>query len=619
MASTARDLAALLLFAAILFLTNVWGYDLWPADEPRFGQVAREMLQSGDWLVLRVNGQPYTEKPPLLFWVIALFSLPFGDVTEFTARLPSVVAASVTMALTYLLARRLYGRRTAWWAALVLMTGTRFWWEARTARTDMLLTACLTAALWFFWCWHEERRARWLLGFYGAITAAVYAKGPPGLVFPVLLIAAFYWKQKEPRRRLHLGWGLLVAAALVCLWLVPSRRTISTATHHEVSNLGANLFRHTIGRFFLGVSKAQGPWYYFLELPVDLLPWSLFLPWIIPWVWRRRREGPGMRLLLSWVVPAFVFFTICTGKRATYLLPLYPAFAILLARSALDLMDSQCARWRKRTACVWGVCLILLGFGAWALLFTAYAEYVSFGVVLFGGCAVGLGAGTVFLAARRDARWLPTAMIVHFAVLGVLCATLIFPVMNRFKSARSLCEPVRRLREHHVEYRLYSLGFSREEYVFYAKHFHEPRFIEGMAIDVPLGVEPAHVASVQRHFRQAIADAVATVPIISLDSVTDSELQALQTRVADVASTVGEERALIDRINEAMKNSLQEFAAEFEEPSPAFLFVQEDDWRWMLAFHPPLRKHHIIRHQRVGRRTVLLIANAEGAMNTSKI
>src|SRR5690606_3169661 len=128
------------LFAAVLFFVNLGAYDLWPPDEPRFGEVAREMLLSGDPVVLRINGVFYQEKPPLLFWPICLFSLPFREVTAAAARTPSALAGVATVILTMALARRLGNARTAWTSGVVLATCALFFWEARSVRTDMLLT-----------------------------------------------------------------------------------------------------------------------------------------------------------------------------------------------------------------------------------------------------------------------------------------------------------------------------------------------------------------------------------------------------------------------------------------------------------------------------------------------
>ena len=122
---------AVLILATVLFLWFLWAHDLWAPDEPRFGEVAREMLVDGQWIVPHVNGVVYNHKPPLLFWLIAGLSVPFGRVLEFTCRLPSALAAIGTVALTIRLGRRFYGPRTAALAGVVLATSFLFWHTAR--------------------------------------------------------------------------------------------------------------------------------------------------------------------------------------------------------------------------------------------------------------------------------------------------------------------------------------------------------------------------------------------------------------------------------------------------------------------------------------------------------
>ena len=349
-----RHVCLLGVAALFLFGLNIWGYDLWPPDEPRFAEVAREMMESGDYLTPRVNGLPYEEKPPLLVWMIALVSAPIGEVNEWTARIPSVLSGLAVILFTCALANSLFGAHVAIWSALVLMTSFNFWWHARTARIDMLLSACMAAAMYGFWRWEEERRKRWLAFLFLAITAATYAKGPMGLLFSLLFVFAFYWGNPIARRQLHWIAGSLAVIAAVAAWYVPARYAVSLPeTPSAESAMAANLFRNTIGRF-LGVSKAQGPWYYFYTVPKDMLPWSLMLPWIVVWTWRRRGDNKMMRFLLCWTLPAFVFLSIAVGKQAQYLLPLFPAFAILTAAAMLDFLNSPAARARRILAGIWG-------------------------------------------------------------------------------------------------------------------------------------------------------------------------------------------------------------------------------------------------------------------------
>ncbi|HUW60393.1 MAG TPA: glycosyltransferase family 39 protein [Candidatus Bathyarchaeia archaeon] len=611
---TQKNLHLLLLLAvsAVLFFISTWAYDLWPADEPRYGQVAREMMESGDYLVPHINGQPYNEKPPLLFWLIAAAALPFGDVTEFSARAPSGLAALVTVLLTYLLAARLYGARVALWSGLILATTSFFWVEARWVRTDMLLTAWMTASLYVFWRWHESRRPLFLAIFYLLIAGGLSTKGPPALVFPALLIAAFYWKRRADRRRLHWLIGFVAACAVVLAWFIPARMAISAGGGVD-AQIGSEALRQIVGRLFLGVSHMQPPWYYALNLPVFLLPWALFLPWSLPWVWRRRREDEKMRLLLAWIVPAFVFFSIALGKRGTYVLPLFPALAILEARAVLDLMDSRRAVWRRRTAYAWSGVLIALGLAPAALLFTEYGEAVKPVMLAFSGCAVISGAWVIARARKTGGASLHVLMAGQFAVLSVLAAATIMPAMNAYQGASTICAPLTRLSKTGIEYRLYTLGFSREEYIFYSRHFHTPVLTDLIPVETPHKIDLVDMARQQRTLRKDVAKAVADVHVANLGSPVPAEIDALRSAVHGAVAKAEVDPELAGAFEQALEKTVTDFAHDFEQPTPAFMFIMQEDLKWLLPLYPQFATFTVVDQRPVGRRNMMLLANEAGA------
>lgn len=611
--NTRYHIPLLLMLSALLFLTNLGGYDLWPPDEPRFAQVAREMLQSDDYLVPRINGQPYTEKPPMLFWLTAMVSAPLGDVTEFSARLPLALGGILTVLLTYLLARDLYGTRVALWTGLMLITTHRFWWQARFGQIDMLMTAFLTAALLCFWHWHKRRQTRALAGFYLCIAAAVLTKGPPGLVFPLFMAIAFYWKRKGERKGLHLILGTAMALVIAAAWLVPARMAISVESGMEAGDgIASNLFRQTIGRFFLGISHAQWPWFYVTNMPEDLLPWALFLPWTAYWLWQRRREGEEMRLLLCWTIPAFIFFSACIGKRSIYLLPLYPVLAIILSRSILDLVDSTRAAWRKNTELVWAALLLVASLAPFALLLTEYKAYWENYFVVASVCTAACGLHALYRALRTDARQLPRDMVAHASVLFLLCALLVFPAVNPHKSARGFCAPLRQLADHGTPYDLYSVGFSREEYVYYANHFHVPVLCELLPIpemeQLPLYEQARLQSTMQRGIQKAVRD----LPIAAFGDVTDAELEALHQAASAYQGPGDDQSANTASYENAVTKRLQQLFVGMDSDSPAFMMALEDDWRWVLALSPEARKYAVLSDTNVGSRRVLLLANPAG-------
>ncbi len=604
----------LIALGAVLFIINLGAYDLWPPDEPRFAQVAREMVQSGDYLAPHINGHPYTEKPPLLFWAQAALSIPFGDVTEWPARLPSAIAGLITVLLTYLLARRLYGTRVAFWAGLILVTTQRFWWQSRFGQIDMLLTACLTGALLLFWLWHTGHRPALLVGFYLCVAAGALAKGPPAVVFPLLMAITFYWGRGEERRRLHLGWGLLLVAVVVCLWLVPARFSIASETSADAgANMASNLYRQTVGRFFLGVAHAKPPWFYIEKLPLDLLPWGLFLPWVLHWVWKRRREGPEMRFLLSWILPALVFFSACIGKRAIYLLPLYPAFAILLSRAILDLMDGKHARWRRLITGLWGAGLLLVAAAPAAIRFTDYEVEWNPALYLFFLCALVCGLYMLFMAWRSAGRDLARQMVVQVGLLAVLSTFAIFPALDQHKSSREFCEPLRALSLAGTEYDLFSLGFSREEYVYYSDHFHEAVLCDMLDMESMKELGLIQQGRRQSAMQRAIQKAVKAVPVKDVSAVSDAEIQALQAAIMEKLRVPEGQTDYHEEYEAAVREILDGLFGRMRGDKAALIMAQEEDWRWVLAFHPDARELRVVEDRFVGRRHVLLLANEPAA------
>lgn len=627
---------AVLTASVIVLAANIGGYDLWPPDEPRFGQVAREMMQSGNVVNLTINGEPYKEKPPFLFWIIALVSLPYGDVNESTARVPSVCAALIAVFFTFRLALRLFGHRVALCAGFVLITSALFWWEARSVRTDMLLTGCLSAALYAFWMHHEHKSSKWLIVFYTAIAAAVFAKGPPGVVFPLLLAPTFYWKRRAERRALHLGWGLLAVTAAIALWLVPSYLTMPHTAQAEAHSLGLmdNLYRQTVGRFVLGVSKARPPYFYFENLPLILFPWTLFLPWTVWFAWKRRGESDAVRLLLCWIVPAILFFSISSGKRAVYLLPILPACAILIGYSLVELSDDARRAWvRRSVGSVWAVVLLVFGVFAFPLLGAARTggdldistmlPAKNLDITLGGGlvraltmlavAALLFGIHAIIVAIRKGGRSVHFAMAGHFAGLAVITATLVMPEANAQKGASAFCEPLRKLSESGAQFDIYSVAFSREEYIFYAKHRHNAFLVYDWPMKAPEDMSPLEFVEQQRALGNALRKATDAVPIADWAHITDGEVEALRAKSESVFSFAKAKSPLVDEFKTAVGKSVQEFTAKVAADGPAFLIVQEGDWRWLLPFAPDLRNFTLLTRASVGSDRVLLLTNDAGA------
>ncbi len=321
---------SVLILAAVIFLCFLGAHDLWAPDEPFFGEGAREMLIDGQWLVTHVNGVVNSHKPPLFFWLIALFSLPLGHVTEFTARLPSVLAGLGTLVLIMRLGRRWFGPKTAALAGLLLATSYMFWDKARWSQIDSLLCFLIWVALSAFADWRsgsaDGRRAGAL--FWCAAGLAVLAKGPVGLLLPLGIVIVVLALERDlgSLRCFAPLLGPLVFVLVTGAWA--SAATIWGPADYSV--IGA-LREHFVERGMHGMHHVQPFWYYSERLPLSLLPWTGLLPGALVVAWRNRRHSEGLRLSLVAAVFVVVFFSISTEKRDLYVLPAFPAIAIMMA------------------------------------------------------------------------------------------------------------------------------------------------------------------------------------------------------------------------------------------------------------------------------------------------
>ena len=414
---------AALVAAALLFLLRLGHRDLWAPDEPYFAEGAREMVVDGHWAVPHVNGVVTTDKPPLFFWSIAAASFPAGKVTPWTARIPSALAGL----LTVLLVLRLAGGP----AALVLATTYLFWDKARSAQIDALLTFLIAVALAAFWAWRsgraEGRRAGLL--FWGAAGLAVLAKGPVGVMLPVgVALALLIWER-------DLGaWRRFAPFAGPLLFLVLCGAWACWASWGpEYSVVGA-LREHFVNRAVHGMHHKQPPWYYLGALPPGLFPWTGLLPGALVLAWRRRREEALDRFLFVWFVFIVVFFSISTEKRNLYVLPAYPAFAILAAR-LLDAAErgAIARRWVTLPLQVTGALTLLVGV---ALPFVGKRSPVPLPLLPLGIVAAVSGI-IVFLAAGRAIRTAAVTAAAAFGVIFLASVYLVEPGLEPIKSARS--------------------------------------------------------------------------------------------------------------------------------------------------------------------------------------
>jgi 4-amino-4-deoxy-L-arabinose transferase-like glycosyltransferase len=318
-----------MLLAAALFLPALGARTIYISDEARYALLARNMIERGHWLVPHIGGEVHMEKPPLFMWAIALVSLIPGDVTELTAALPAAVSGIAGVAVTFLLGRRLFGPGAGLLGAIVLATTSGYFSLARAVLADMTMTLFILCSVWAFWSAVETSASgiRAMIVCYVCLGLALSTKGPAGLT-PLLAFAAFLLAEGGWRglRRLRLPMGIAIVALIASPW------AIAFALQREASYVQTVLRDDYLGphvAMWEGVRElffAAGP------LGVKFLPWSLFLPAALYFGCRDADAATrrAFRFLICWAFAYVVVITLMTHKRERYLLPVYPAVALMV-------------------------------------------------------------------------------------------------------------------------------------------------------------------------------------------------------------------------------------------------------------------------------------------------
>ena len=449
-----RDVGWILLAVALLIASGYGLRDPWPADEPRFASLARDMVASDDWLFPRVGGDLYQDKPPVYFWLLALSYAVFGSVRA-SFLLPSVLAAAGTLLLVYSLATRLHGRRAGLAAALLVACCVQFVQTMRGAQIDPTLLFFSTLSLWAFarhLLFGPDWRA-YLLGGFAAGLGTI----TKGVGFLPLLLVPLYFALRGPRWGLApiagggARWALAPAGFLfaVSLWLLPMLFAAATSGDPALAAYRDEiLFQQTVQRYAASWHHVQ-PWYFFLVevIPPLWLPASALLFWLVP-RWRRdfaARRG-AVWLPLLWVLVVLLFFSASPGKRGVYLLPALPAFVVAAAAHLAELLARRgVGRLSLALAALLVVPGIALALGSLAgsprvAALLAGAELESMAPVL----AFGLAAPLVWLAAARFAPVLAWPAVL--ACLTLAWGFGIAPQLNAQRSASAfVAEMLRRV------------------------------------------------------------------------------------------------------------------------------------------------------------------------------
>jgi 4-amino-4-deoxy-L-arabinose transferase-like glycosyltransferase len=347
---------AVAILCVLLLFANLGGAALFEPDEGRNAEKAREILLLRDWLTPHENFLPVLDKPMSFYWLVAVAYKLFGT-SEWSARLPSALAALVCLGLVYRFARIQRGPWVARWSTLILLTSTEFFILARIVISDMTLTFFITLALVSFYsAVHSVNQRASLLSclvMYTALALGTLIKGLAGMVVPGL-VACFYLllaRRWRLWRELHVLEGAAIYLLLVLPWYV-------RAAAENPGYLGYFFWEEHLNRYLTGEFHRSRGWYYFVPvIAVGFLPWTWLLAPTLKRLWRGMDDRD--LFLTLWAVVPFILFSVSDSKLPHYVLPIFPPLAMLSAETVTTMFSSARSKpWGLFV--VWGVCAIVL-------------------------------------------------------------------------------------------------------------------------------------------------------------------------------------------------------------------------------------------------------------------
>jgi len=342
----------LAIFSISIIFIGLGLRDPWPADEPRFAQIAREMVETGQWFFPMRGGELYPDKPPIFMWSIAVFYYLTGSLS-FSFLFPNALCSVITTFLVYDLGKRLWSPQIGWYAALILLLSLQFVLQAKSAQIDAMVCCWITIGCYGL-IRHILLEDGWAWFFLGCffMGIGVITKGvgflPILMLIPYVIARFVSPQEKEIKGGLLWLSGIFVLLGATLLWFIPMVYIVEQSQNPLFEQYRDNiLFKQTTKRYANSWHHIKPFWFYIVEVvPVFWLPISLLFPWLIKkWMKAIKQGDRRIILLLGWIVLLLVFFSVSPGKRGVYILPALPMLALISAPYIKDILSKL---WPKR-------------------------------------------------------------------------------------------------------------------------------------------------------------------------------------------------------------------------------------------------------------------------------
>ncbi|NQS89348.1 glycosyltransferase family 39 protein [Patescibacteria group bacterium] len=434
----------LMLFVVFLFVWHLGDIVIVDEDAAVYVRVAREVLQTKDWITLHFNGQAWFDKPPLCIWLTAL-SIKFLGMNEFAFRLWHILFGIGGIIITYIIAKELFDQRTARFSSLILATTAQYFYQVRSPLQDVPLTFFIGLSLCFFLFFIKQKRYFFLYLLWLSLSLAVLTKGLVGIVLPGLIIAFYVIFAKKlvllskKSFWIHCILGFLIFLAIAAPW------HILEYIRHGKDFIDEYFLIRTFNRYLypdlnLGDpnSIADPKWIYLPEIFVFFLPWSGFLIFAFIHILKKLFQKSSSSLfILLWFIIILCFFSFSSGRKfPRYILSLFPALAIIVGHFWSEYLQNFKDRFLHRAMSFSSLIslifiIFLLAISGFILpklwLSNEYKPYLPIAIPFFISFGAGIVFSTMLLVIRKR-----RSSFVAFVVTALVSYGLLFSLGAKY-------------------------------------------------------------------------------------------------------------------------------------------------------------------------------------------
>ncbi len=466
----------LFIIAVVIIFTGIGLRDPWPADEPRFALIAKEMVDTGQWFFPARAQELYPDKPPIFMWTIALFYWFTGSI-RFSFLLPSAFSALLCIFLVYDISKRLWDKKTGIIAGWLLLFSLQFILQAKTAQIDAMVCAWITVASYGLMRYLLiDGLYRWYALAWFFMGIGVITKGVGFL--PLLMLIPYALCRAKTRNSIPLAnhsllywWcGPLIMLFAISLWFVPMIIIVANSDNTAFELYRDNiLFKQTVTRYADSWHHIKPFWYYLSSvIPVFWLPATFLIPWLVkPWYKAIRELDLRIILPLGWVCLVVLFFSISPGKRGVYILPALPMLVVAIAPYYRIIMQKT---FIKLLLAIFSLtlCFFVLLFGVSGLMEIAAVVKLAnkfdiqpwYFFVFVGGTGL-----LAILVVWRNNQWL--AWPIFMSILWLTYSTYGYYLRNPISTPMSIYQAAEKFVDDKSEIALVSFS---EQFIFFATH-----------------------------------------------------------------------------------------------------------------------------------------------------